>query len=286
MKARDHAFERLDRANTVSHAETHQSRIVFREEMRFRSPVHAGSAIVVALIAIAASCGHPRRHAIVPPPPAPAGTTETGIASWYGIPYHGRQTASGEVYDMYQLTAAHRNLPFQTWVEVENLNNGKRVEVRINDRGPFVGGRIIDLSQTAANRIGMLGPGTTRVRLTVIARPSAPASEVSPVLTKPAPVSESSPASRTPVASLLPMTRYTVQAGAFSDRERAESLRATMTEAFADARTLADFTRNPPLWRVLVGREMTLEQASSLAANVRDQTGAALVVPEPERTPQ
>ncbi|HEV2199098.1 MAG TPA: septal ring lytic transglycosylase RlpA family protein [Bryobacteraceae bacterium] len=248
--------------------------------MRFRSPVHAGSAIVVALIAIAASCGHPRRHAIVPPPPARTGTTETGIASWYGIPYHGRQTASGEVYDMHQLTAAHRNLPFQTWVEVENLTNGMRVEVRINDRGPFVGGRIIDLSQTAADRIGMLGPGTARVRLTVIAGPSSPAPE------KPAPFPESSPASRTPAASIVAVLRYAVQAGAFADRERAESLRANMTEAFADARTLGDFTRNPPLWRVLVGREMTMEQASSLADRVRDKTGAALVVPEPVASPQ
>lgn len=252
--------------------------------MRFRSPVHAGPAIIV--IALAASCGHPRQRATVPPPPARAGITETGIASWYGIPYHGRQTASGEVYDMYQLTAAHRQLPFQTWVEVENLTNGRRVEVRINDRGPFVGGRIIDLSQTAANRIGMLGPGTAHVRLTVIARPSGTAPGTSPVPAKPAPVSETSPASPTPAASIAPMLRYAVQAGAFSDRERAESLRVNMTEAFADARTHADFTRNPALWRVLVGREMTLEQATSLAARVRDKTGKALVVPEPERTPQ
>src|SRR5258708_1463832 len=153
--------------------------------MRFRSPVHAVSALVVAIAAldaIAASCGHPRPHATVPPPPPRAGTTETGIASWYGIPYHGRQTASGEVYDMYQLTAAHRQFPFQTWVEVENLTNGKRVEVRINDRGPFVGGRILDLSQTAANQIGMLCAGTARGRLTVIARPSTPAPATPPVL--------------------------------------------------------------------------------------------------------
>ena len=80
---------------------------------------------------------------------------------------------------MYGLTAAHRNLPFQTWVEVENLTNGKRVDVRINDRGPFVHDRIIDLSQTAAKQIDMLGPGTARVRLTVIATPAnLPATKV------------------------------------------------------------------------------------------------------------
>src|SRR5271169_5253240 len=140
--------------------------------MRLRGPIHAGFIAVIALAAISASCSHRHTRAITPPAPAAKGTTETGVASWYGIPYHGRQTSSGEIYDMYALTAAHRNLPFQTWVEVENLTNGKRVDVRINDRGPFVHDRIIDLSQTAAKEIDMLGPGTARVRLTVIAPPA------------------------------------------------------------------------------------------------------------------
>ena len=96
------------------------------------------------------------------------GATETGIASWYGVPYHGRRAASGEIYDMEQLTAAHRTLPFDTWVEVTNLDNGKHVDVRITDRGPFVDGRIIDLSRAAARQIDMLGPGIARVRLKVI----------------------------------------------------------------------------------------------------------------------
>ena len=81
------------------------------------------------------------------------GSTETGIASWYGVPYDGRPTASGEIFDMRKLTAAHRALPFQTWVEVTNLSNGKQVDVRIIDRGPFVRGRIIDLSMAAARQI-------------------------------------------------------------------------------------------------------------------------------------
>ena len=110
----------------------------------------------------------------VPPAPAPAriGSTETGVASWYGIPYNGRRAASGEIFDMEQLTAAHRTLPFETWVEVTNLTNGKRVDVRINDRGPFVDGRIIDLSQAAAREIDMLRAGLARVRLKVIPPPS------------------------------------------------------------------------------------------------------------------
>src|SRR5579862_5667458 len=85
---------------------------------------------------------------------------------------HARRAGSGEIYDMEQLTAAHRTLPFETWVEVTNLSNGRSVGVRINDRGPFVSGRVIDLSQAAAREIGMLGPGTARVQLRVIAPPA------------------------------------------------------------------------------------------------------------------
>jgi rare lipoprotein A len=90
---------------------------------------------------------------------------EVGIASWYGKKFHGRLTASGEVYDMYQLTAAHRILPMQTMVEVTNRDNGKQVLVRINDRGPFVNNRILDLSYAAAKQLGVVGPGTARISI-------------------------------------------------------------------------------------------------------------------------
>ena len=100
--------------------------------------------------------------------PAPIGETETGIASWYGAPYDGRRSANGEVFDMEQLTAAHRTFPFDTWVEVTNLENKKSVEVRITDRGPFVKGRIIDLSLAAAREIDMVQEGIVRVRIKVI----------------------------------------------------------------------------------------------------------------------
>ena len=105
------------------------------------------------------------------PPPATSpdlGWSETGIASWYGPGFHGRQTANGETYDMEEMTAAHKELPFNTWVRVESLDNGRTVEVRINDRGPFVGGRIIDLSRAAAQQIDMIGSGTARVKMVVI----------------------------------------------------------------------------------------------------------------------
>src|SRR5512145_2556121 len=91
-----------------------------------------------------------------------------GYASWYGHPYHGRRTSNGETYDMNTMTAAHRTLPFDTVVKVSNLSNGKAVTVRINDRGPFVKDRIIDLSYLAAKQIDMVGPGTARVSLEIL----------------------------------------------------------------------------------------------------------------------
>jgi len=125
-----------------------------------------------ALLAVTAGCG---RRATAHTPravkPVPIGWTETGIASWYGAPYDGRRAASGEIFDTTKLTAAHRTLPFDTWVEVTNLQNHECVSVRINDRGPFVDGRIIDLSFAAADAIGLVRPGIARVRLTVVPAP-------------------------------------------------------------------------------------------------------------------
>jgi rare lipoprotein A len=105
------------------------------------------------------------------PAPGPSGG-QTGEASWYGEPHHGRTTASGEIYDMNQLTAAHRTLPLGTRVLVTNLKNGRSVEVRINDRGPSVDGRIIDLSFAAAKELGAVPSGTIPVRIRVIAQPA------------------------------------------------------------------------------------------------------------------
>src|SRR5207237_27842 len=108
----------------------------------------------------AAGCALVRAPA---PPPITDGV-QVGVASWYGPGFHGNRTANGEIYDQYELTAAHPSLPLGTRVMVTNLENGRAVQVRINDRGPFVGGRAIDLSYAAARTIGMVGPGTVRVR--------------------------------------------------------------------------------------------------------------------------
>src|SRR4051812_49411914 len=126
-------------------------------------------------LVLLSGCAHKKRARVSPPPkgviPLPAGAVEIGKASWYGHPYHGRQAANGEIYDMEKLTAAHRTLPFETWVHVVNLSNQKTVDVRITDRGPFVGGRIIDLSHAAARQIELIGPGVSEVRLEILSVP-------------------------------------------------------------------------------------------------------------------
>jgi rare lipoprotein A len=102
------------------------------------------------------------------PLPSAEGYTETGLASWYGHPFHGRRTSNGETYDMHDWTAAHKTLPMNTRLLVENLENGRQTTVRINDRGPFVKGRIIDLSRTVAQHLDVLKEGTARVRITAL----------------------------------------------------------------------------------------------------------------------
>ncbi len=177
------------------------------------------------------------------------GTVETGIASWYGHPYHGRKTANGEVYDMETMTAAHRTLPFNVRVRVRNLANNKTVDVRINDRGPFVRGRIIDLSRAAARAIDLIGPGIAKVRVEVAALPS-----------------------RSPS-----LESYAVQVGAFRERANADQMRRRMEQRFGPAQLVLR-EGAPPLWRVLVGNEQTVEQAAALAANIQAGGDDAFVV--------
>ena len=208
----------------------------------FRGLFYACSALVIAFLALASGCGRRSTTRVPTPKPAQPGWTETGIASWYGLPYDGRKASSGEIFDMHALTAAHRTLPFDTWVEVQDLDNGKTVIVRINDRGPFVNGRIIDLSYAAAGNIDMVRAGLAHVRIKVI-----------PPL----------------------KGGYAVQAGAFEDRAHADDLCASL--GFADARVVSG-----PLWRVLVGRALTKDAAQKLADQVRKSTGEALVVRDDE----
>jgi rare lipoprotein A len=179
---------------------------------------------------------------VAPASAAMPAATETGIASWYGYPYHGRHAANGEIYDMEKLTAAHRTLPFGTWVRVVNLGNGRAVEVRITDRGPFVDGRIIDLSRAAARAVDLLTPGISAVRVEVIGMP------------------------KTFVPDL-----FAVQVGAFQIRENAERYVALMRSRYGSGRVVAR-EGDPTLYRVLAGSEKTLEGAVALAVRIRQET--------------
>jgi rare lipoprotein A len=206
-------------------------------------------ALLVTVAALLLTAGCAKKKRMPPAPPFPKSGVQVGIASWYGVPYHGRATSSGEIYDMERLTAAHQTLPFGTYVLVENLENGRMVQVRINDRGPFVEGRIIDLSRAAARDIGMLGPGTARVRIKLVAFSDARA----------------------------PAHWFAVQVGAFADQARAERLRARLEQRYGTAR-IVEKSGSTPLWRVLVGREPSAEKAGQLARRLRHETGAAVVV--------
>ena len=129
----------------------------------------AAAVLVTGLLgACSSSSGSDQQLAYAPS--AGIVSTQVGMASWYGDKFHGRKTASGQRYDMNAMTAAHRSLPFGTKVRVINLNNNKRVIVTINDRGPFVKGRIIDVSKRAAGRLGMRQAGVAKVRVEVLQR--------------------------------------------------------------------------------------------------------------------
>lgn len=224
-----------------------------------------------------------------------------GIATWYGRRYHGKQTSSGEIYDMYAMTAAHTTLPIPSYARVTHLGSGKSVVVRINDRGPFVEGRIIDLSYTAAHRIGVLAGGSAMVeveailpgsRTAPVAAPAAAAAvkpEAAPVVTArvPPPVAVPPPAVETPPAApatqpQIPVSSdaagYYLQLGAFGSRENAENFLARV-RAQADwlGGNLHIFTRDG-LFRVHSGPYASQAEARQTADRVGEALGAKPVV--------
>lgn len=181
--------------------------------------------------------------------PSSRGYTERGVASWYGKKFHGRLTSNRETYDMYKMTAAHKTLPLPSYVRVRNLRNGKSIVVRVNDRGPFVHNRIIDLSYSAALKLDMINEGTSLVEVTAISvdAPTGdrPARDVTPP----------EPPPPTPVpAAEAETTQIFVQVGAFGDRSNAEK-RANMlaSSGFDKVFILEDFASSPPLLRVRIG---------------------------------
>jgi rare lipoprotein A len=181
-------------------------------------------------------------------PPIPGGYVEEGVASWYGVPFNGRRTSNGEIYDMHTFTAAHRTLPFNCIVRVTNLNNGKQTEVRINDRGPFVANRVIDLSLAAAQAIEMWGPGTASVRLEILSGPN------------------------------LQTGFFGVQVGAFKVQENAERFRAEMDAAYAPATIETYAAGDGTYYRVRVGKLPSEDAAQKLADRLRSEGRAGALV--------
>ena len=168
---------------------------------------------------------------------------QQGIASWYGRKFHGRRTSSGEIYDMYAMTAAHKTLPLGTWVRVRHLKTNHQVVVRVNDRGPFVHGRVIDLSYTAAKELGIVGPGTGPVEIIALGQRRETASG----------------------STYIPVDYYkgtfTFQVGAFADRSNAERLRDQLERRFTNAHVTPFDRGDAMFYRVRVGRCDDLEAA-------------------------
>ena len=208
------------------------------------------------------------------------GYRETGVASWYGEDFHGLRTSSGEPYDMYAMTAAHTTLPLPTWVEVTHLDNGKRVIVKVNDRGPFLHDRLIDLSYGAAQVLDMVGEGTARVEVRALGVPGA-GRLAEPPGEAPQPRSGLSGALQAapgaPAAQPRPMERIYVQVGVFAERRNAHALRGALeTAGYARVRIDVDPGRSPAVHRVRLGpfarTDNIAEVVDSLAAAGMDAT--------------
>jgi rare lipoprotein A len=192
------------------------------------------------------------------------GHIERGTASWYGPGFHSAATSMGEPYDMYAMTAAHKTLPLPAYAEVTNLRNGRKVVVRINDRGPFVGDRIIDLSYTAAARLDMLLQGTAPVEVRVITPRSGSGAgsaipqplPVAPALSAPPPVTVvNAPAAKAPGSPAM----Y-IQAGVFADHENARRRVEVLLAAGLELASLDEMSGTRTLHRVRVGPFASVEE--------------------------
>jgi len=206
--------------------------------------------LLLSLLSFLLSCAPARQP---PSPPSPASTKgqiyhEVGYASWYGKEFHGRRTSSGEVYDMHALTAAHRTLPLGTVVQVTNSANGRSVQVRINDRGPFVANRILDLSYRAAQEIDMAEKGLAWIRL------------------------EAWPNERE-----LSLRRFTVQVGSFQVEENARRFKEKM-ERYGPASIKLFQTDDQRFYRVRVGDFASEPQAQTLARWLTREGFSSLVM--------
>lgn len=198
---------------------------------------------------------------------------QRGVASWYGRRYHGQKTSSGEVYDMYAMTAAHPTLPIPSYARVKSVSNGKSVVVRINDRGPFLSDRVIDLSYVAAHKLGYIQAGSTLVDVEVVTSESPlraaapqplapPAVAMAPPSPAPAPISPPLPVSADASGIYL-------QLGAFSMRDNAESFRARVYKNLAWLNDSMQVNAQGGLFRLQLGPYRTQDEARQMADRIR-----------------
>ena len=185
------------------------------------------------------------------------GFTEEGLASWYGRDFHGRRTANGEIYDMYAMTAAHKLLPMGTVVRVTRLDSGRSVDVRINDRGPFVRERVIDLSYTAAEKLNMVGQGTARVRVEAIGGTAGTARAT---------------------RDNIPGTFY-VQVGSFTVEANAQNLVSAMRQrGYGDSRLQTVMIQGRWFWRVQAGSFPNLNAARTAKARLEGEFPSCFII--------
>ena len=214
--------------------------------------------LVVGMLALAVGCAFHRGPRRVPSAVPMRGGVQEGVSSWYGKDFNGRPTASGEIYDMYGLSAAHRTLALGTTVRVTNLDNGRNVNLKINDRGPFVGGRILDCSYGAAKALGFVNEGLANVRIEVV----SPGQERRHYIPSPGEEVYGGPGLPGPALD----GSFTVQVGAFLSKDNALRYRDRMAGEFGDAYVI----RFRDFYRVRVGHLDSEAEADALSRRLQD----------------
>jgi rare lipoprotein A len=241
--------------------------------------------LVVAGFFLISGCGAPEK---IPSPTTPGqprpykigdtwyqpmsharGYREKGIASWYGEDFHGRKTSNGEIYDMYAMTAAHKTLPLGTYVKVRNLNNNETVVVRINDRGPFVRGRIIDMSYTSAKKLGLVGPGTAPVEVIALGMPSTRTA------------SANAPGEQRYVPVNYYAGNFSVQVGAYMEQSNALRVKEKLGLKYQDAHIVVYESGRGNFYRVRAAKCTNLDDARRFEQILKhDGFADAMVVSE------
>jgi rare lipoprotein A len=202
------------------------------------------------------------------------GYSDRGIASWYGTKFHGHRTSSGEPYDMYQMSAAHKTLPLPCYARITNLGNGKSVIVKINDRGPFHDNRIIDLSYAAASRLDILGTGTGLVEVqTIDPHSHNPEPARRTVLSSKPKIAATQPVNNTEHENAEHKSSLYLQVGAFLSRGNAERLktRLSSTELPGNLQISEGLSNRKPIYRVRIGPLASVETADKITQFLADQ---------------